>query len=192
MRRLRCLLPALLALAACRDAATPPRHAELPGDSVYQLGGPWRDQDGAAFPLASLRGQPVLLAMFFTHCPAVCPRLVGDLRAIEAALDGGSAVRFVLASFDHVRDQPPRLLEYARRHELGAERWTLLHGDAGSVRELAAVLGVAYERTPEGDFVHGNVIALLDADGRIAHRFAGLGTDPQAAAQRVRSLQAAR
>jgi protein SCO1 len=40
---------------------------------------------------------------------------------------------------------------------------------------LAAVLGVRYRQVPATDFMHSNVITLLDAQGNIVHRQEALG-----------------
>jgi protein SCO1/2 len=80
----------------------------------------------------------------------------------------------VLVSIDPQRDTPGRLLEFAHGSRLG-ERWTLLNGDDDALIELAAVLGVRYRRVSETEFVHSNLITVLDAAGNIAYRQETLG-----------------
>ena len=76
MIRLLCLL--LLAFAGPTGAAT-----ALPPDSVYQLAEPFADQDGRPFTLAQRRGQPQLVAMFYTSCKYICPLIVDSGLGIE-------------------------------------------------------------------------------------------------------------
>lgn len=188
--RLRIVLLGILAgLVACSTEATPPADGaccaeelpvgELPDTSIYQLDANWTNQDGKQVKLTSFRGQKVIAAMIFTTCEYACPMLMADLKAIESRLDaGGPEPRFLLVSFDTEKDLPPVLKDYAGEQELDPKRWTLLHGAAGDVRELAAVLGIKYKKSAAVGFSHSNVITLLDADGRVAHQQKGLGGAP--------------
>jgi protein SCO1/2 len=154
---------------------------ELPDTSIYQLDATWHNQDGAQVRLGSLRGRPVIVAMMFTTCQYACPRLMADLKAIEAKLVAGRdqiEPRFLLVSFDAEKDLPPVLEAYATEHGLDPRRWTLLHGKDDDVRELAAVLGIKYKKSDAIGFSHSNVITLLDADGRVSHQLKGLGAEP--------------
>ena len=181
--------PAATEKAAAKPATTPDEESccadepeagtPLPDASVYQLDAAWTDQTGAARKLASFRGHVTIVAMVFTHCAYVCPRLTADAKGLIAALpeQQRGAVRGLLVSFDTARDNPERLRVWAGEQGLDLQQWTLLHGDEGAVRELAAVLGVNYQQAPNGDFAHSNLITVLDREGRIAHRIAGLQVD---------------
>ena len=197
MRRpLLAALPLALALlsgaAACtgRGAHTTPAAPAAPAAtaaaeagerySLYDLPSSWRDQRGAAVRLPSLAGTVRVVAMVYTSCHATCPLIVGELKRIEASLpaDRRGDVGFVLVSLDPARDTPGRLAEWAERTRLDPARWTLLNGDAGAVREIAAALGVRYQpqgNPDAGDLAHTNVITVLDATGAVAHQQVGLG-----------------
>lgn len=163
--------------SCCADE--PEAGAPLADASVYQLDAAWTDQTGAARKLVSFRGHVTIVAMVFTHCAYVCPRLTADAKALIAALpeQQRGAVRGLLVSFDTARDNPARLRVWAGEQGLDLKQWTLLHGDEGAVRELAAVLGVNYQQAQNGDFAHSNLVTVLDREGRIAHRIAGLQAD---------------
>jgi protein SCO1 len=156
------------------NAPAPDRVARVADDadafSVYDLGGAWRDQSGAARSLAGWRGTPVLLAMIYTHCSATCPLAVAELKRI-AALNPGA--RFVLVSLDPARDDVHRLAAYAEARGLDPARWTLLTGSDADVRDLAATLGVRYRQVTPDDLAHSNLITLLDREGRIARQTSG-------------------
>lgn len=191
---------ALLATAGCRDSGVDVRQSDatgsrseqaatgpLPGDSVWQLDSTWEDRRGTEVRLADFRGHTTVLAMMFTNCQYACPQIVADMRALQeqVAAEGGTVPQFVLVSMDHERDHPPALRKFANQHELEAEHWTLLHGDADAVRELGAVLGVSFRRGADGNYAHSNQIAVLDSEGRIVHRQQGLQADDT---QTVRTL----
>src|SRR5688572_9418920 len=82
--------------------------APLTARSIYQLDANWTNDAGATVKLGSLRGKPVVLAMFFAQCEYACPVLVNDIQRLRAALP--EAVRektqLVLVSFDTARDTP--------------------------------------------------------------------------------------
>ncbi|ACK50471.1 electron transport protein SCO1/SenC [Methylocella silvestris BL2] len=142
----------------------------LSGGSIYNLTSHWANQDGQAVELASLRGEPVVIAMVYTSCKDICPMIVADMVAIEnkAKAKSLTRVRFAFFSLDSVVDTPERLKAYADEHGLDPSQWTLYHGDDHAVRELAAALGVRYRRDASGAFDHANIITLLDAEGNIA------------------------
>jgi protein SCO1/2 len=106
------------------------------------------------------------------------------MQRLRASLpaDARERTRFVLVSFDTVRDTPAVLRAYRERMGLDAA-WTLLHGDAGAVQELAMVLGVKYKEDARGQFSHSNLITVLDAAGEIAHQRTGLAGNISAAAK---------
>lgn len=168
--------------SCCAAPATPAATGDavtLPGESIYHLAATWRDQSGREVTLADFAGSPVLASMVFTHCAYACPRLIFDLKAAREALppDVRERVRIVVASFDTVRDTPERLQEWARLHGFGPE-WSLLHGDAGAVRELSVLLDIPFVPQRDGNFGHANRIVLLDADGVPVASVEGLGASP--------------
>lgn len=201
--RLPFLALALAALTACGDSAAAvepssgeaaPFAATASDFSVYDLEAPWRDATGRERTLASLSGKVQVLAMVYTHCTHTCPMIVAEIKRLEAALpaEARDRVGFVLVSLDPARDTPERLAEAAASMRLDPARWTLLTGDADSVRELAALLGIRYRDEADGQISHSNTYLILDPAGRIAHRHDGLGQGTAAALARIREVAAAR
>lgn len=154
--------------------------------SLYQVESKWTTDAGNAIKLGSLEGRPQVMLMFFSHCTTACPILINDLRRIEATLapEVRTKVGFTLVSFDSQCDTPTALAEYRQAWKLPAN-WTLLNSKPDDVSELAALLGVQYKRSADGQFAHSNVITLLDAAGEISFQQAGLNADPQAMADRI-------
>lgn len=196
MMRFLFLLPLTLLLASCSGEeesmttvaaeedccetldgeAVPTQHSE---ESLFLLDQPFRDQTGKPFRMRQLSGRPTVMAMVFTHCEFACPAILQDLRRLEEGMsvEERDATRWVLVSFDAERDVPEVLAAYAEREELDSSRWTLLHGDEGGVRELAALLGVRYKPTPDGGFSHSNRISLLNENGELVAKVDGLNVD---------------
>ena len=174
----------------CRpDAALAPA-APLPGTSILHLDAAWTDQAGHPFALASLRGAPTVLLMFYGTCQSVCPVLIADVRRIEAALSPAARarVRFVLVTFDPATDTVARLGALAAERHFDPARWSLLRGSDDDVRALATVLGVQYSRVDATTITHSNTITVLDAQGLVAHQLEGLRQPVEDTARRLEAL----
>lgn len=69
------------------------------------------------------------------------------------------------------------MADYRRTRQLPADRWSLLCGQPDDVLELAALLGVRYKEDANGQFMHSNVISILNAQGEIVYQQIGLNQD---------------
>lgn len=158
--------------------------------SLYQVESDWQTQTGKSIKLASLSGKPLVLAMVYASCKNACPRIIADMKQIQAEGEKKhpGAARFVLVSIDPEVDTPERLAELARKSQLN-DQWLLLRGDADEVMELAALLGVKYRKISEQDYAHTNLITVLDKQGEIVHRQQGLGVDPSETVKALNTLQ---
>ncbi len=165
------------ALAATLVFAAQPAFAQEA--SLHDFDITFQNQDGAKTTLADLKGQPVLITMFYGNCTYACPLLVSRMKRIEAKLppDVREKMRMVLVTFDPKRDTVPKLKELAQRYAPDSTRWTFLRvDDAEAVRELAAVLGTKYRFMPDGSINHSSVITLLDEQGVVRARVDGMET----------------
>jgi protein SCO1/2 len=162
----------------------------LSDKSLYQLDTAWTNDAGTTVKLASLRGRPQVVAMFFANCTYACPLLVYQMQQIEDSLPEAlrDKVGFTLISFDTERDTPAALYNYRLGHSLAKERWTLLRGGPDDVLELAALLNVKFKKDAQGQFLHSNVITLLNAQGEIVCQKLGLNSDPEEIVRRVSEL----
>ncbi|HRQ77207.1 MAG TPA: SCO family protein [Gemmatimonadaceae bacterium] len=166
------------AQAASADVVVQPTAAASGRVSIYDLRGEWTDQAGRTARLGEMPRRPLtVVTMLYTNCTVSCPRILVDLKRIEAGLpaDRLDDVRFVIASIDPARDTPVRLAGWAQDVRLDTARFTLITAPDATVRELAAALRVRYLSEPNGEFGHSNRIVVLDADGAIIHWQAGLG-----------------
>jgi len=178
-----CLRTLALLLVAAAGTAAEPAHvhvhvheaetpAELPGASLYQLNVTLDAAGGARLALDSLRGEPVIVTMFYSTCTTVCPMLTLAMQRIAAGLDDGARarVRFLMVSVDAARDTPERLEAFAADHHLARPPFIVAHAAAVDVRAIAAALGIRYRQLPDLSFSHSSVITLLDRDGVPAAR----------------------
>ena len=158
----------------------------LTARSLYQLDATWTNDGGEKVALASLRGRPVILAMFFSSCEYACPMLIADVQRLRLSLpeEIRAQTQVVLVSFDPERDTPAALHRFRETRALD-DKWTLLHGNAIAVQDLAMLLGVKYKQEPSGQFAHSNLLTILNPEGEITHQRAGLGGDVAEAARAV-------
>jgi sulfatase modifying factor 1 len=164
----------------------PPAPATPQFTTIYDLPGEWRTQDDQPLKLDQLRGKPRIVTMGFTSCKFACPRIIGDMKRIEAEL-GADADKagLVFFSFDTAADNPAQMKKAAGEQKLDLGRWTFAISDEETIRQLAVALQFKFA-TVEGFLTHSNLIAVLDADGNIVHREETLGADIGPAVEAVR------
>lgn len=130
--------------------------------------------EGKSVRLSQLRGSPVLLFFGFTHCPAVCPAALEQLRQLEAKHEKElGATRIVVVSVDGERDTPERLSSWLKpisKDFLG------LTGAPEKVRDIASELRAAFYKTPgqkpsEYLVEHNSQIFLIDPEGKLRATF---------------------
>ena len=163
--------------------------------SIYRLQGSWTQDEGKPLRLDELRGEPQVLTLFYTTCTGSCPITVKALQMFsEGEKSAGKArVRFVLITVDPKEDTLSVLRRYRRTMHLQKDSWRLLRGGESDVRKLAALLGFNYEQIDSGEFMHSNLITVLDARGQVVHQQSGVGGDSEglrAAIQRAASGEA--
>lgn len=171
---------ALACLGALAFAPLLAHAAGAPGNSVYQLGAKLVDQEGRAFDWSELRGQPLLVSMFYTSCEMVCPMIFETVHMTLKALPPAErdAMKVLMVSFDPARDTVEVLKKTAQQRQCD-KRWTLARPDEATARKIAAVLGIQYRRLESGEFNHSTTLLLIDREGRIAARSGQLGkVDP--------------
>ncbi len=180
MRALIALAAAGLALALGQDA--PASDADdASGRSLYQLESAWTDDSGKALRLRDLGGGVQVLTLIYTSCPGACPATVKALQMFQRGSKAAARnTSFLLVTVDPERDTLEVLRRFRRDMQLEKEGWKLLRGSESEVRKLAAVLGFNYEQIDSGEFVHSNLVTVLNARGEIVHQQNGVDADSTA------------
>ncbi|UKJ08511.1 SCO family protein [Solitalea lacus] len=147
--------------------------------SIYNLPSKWTNQNGNEIELKELKGKVLVMVMIYTSCKAACPRLVADMRNIEAQLpkDIKGKVKLILVSIDPATDTPKRLKEFSVVNKMEGDQWVFLQSTEENTREFAAVLAVNYKRISPMDFSHSNIISVFNADGELMHQQEGLNVN---------------
>lgn len=144
----------------------------IPGDSLYQLSVPLQVADGGTVTIADLRGQPLVVTMFYSHCAAVCPLLTAQLQHLVNELTPAERqqIRVLMVSFDSIRDTPETLSRFKAEHHIQEANWTVARASPSNVRALAAALGIRYRELPDHTFNHSAIISVTDGDGVVRAR----------------------
>jgi protein SCO1/2 len=147
--------------------------------SIYNLPSIWTSQNNEEIELKALHGDVLVMVMIYTSCTAACPRLVADMRAIEAQVpkEKKDNVKYVLISIDPETDTPKRLKEFAKENGMDSNQWLFLRGSEEDTREFAAVLAVNYKKISPLDFSHSNIISVFNQKGELVHQKEGLGVN---------------
>ncbi|WP_147678264.1 SCO family protein [Algibacter pacificus] len=148
-------------------------------ESIFNLTSNWHTEENKTIQLKELKGKTLVMVMIYTSCKAACPRLVADMRNIEAQLpdDKIKDLQFVLISIDPTTDTPERLKSFAIENMMDGEQWMFLQGTESGVREFANVLSVKYKEISPIDFSHSNIISVFNPAGELIHQQEGLGVD---------------
>jgi protein SCO1 len=108
-----------------------------------------RDSNGRLVRLSDYRGRAVLLTFIYSHCPDVCPLIVGNLRAALRQLGPKASTAQVIAvSVDPRGDTPREVNKFIAAHDMTGRMKFLV----GSQKQLAPVwkkYGVQVQGSPD-------------------------------------------
>ncbi len=175
--------------AAASNVVTPvPNRAISVGDPVPDFA--LTDQTGATVKLSQMRGEPVAVTFLYTRCPVAdaCPMTTAKFSRLAAMLKEKDFGRLLAVTVDPEHDTPRVLADYAKRAGADPKRWKFLTGPPREVAEVASKFGILYY-PDHGQIVHGQGVAVVDPQGRLASIYYGQTWEPE---HILRDLEAAR
>ena len=129
------------------------------------------DTSGSAVNLSDYRGRVVLLAFIFTSCPGVCPKISGQMAALQEQLKKTRVLHdraFMLSvTVDPDTDSAEVLSEYAGKYGADPSCWLFLRDEEKNLRKVLAAYDEWTKRATAGDLDHPARVYLIDAQGRI-------------------------
>lgn len=156
MNRLRRMLLVLFALTASPSV--------IAGSSVPVIR--FWDDSGRSRLLSEFSGRPLLIVPMYTKCRASCSNLVsGVTQALAQSKVDPTSYIVLLFSFDS-RDGSKDLREFRNKLKVPLA-WKLGAAEASSSRALMDAIGFRYA-SAGGEFSHGNMVAVLDGDMKLA------------------------
>lgn len=188
----------LLVIFSCNNSATEETTsenevettAEFDEMSIFQLPSTWKTQNNESVEFKDFQGEVLVVVMIYTSCKAACPRLVADMRNIEAKVkkEVTQPVKYILVSIDPETDTPERLKAFAIENQMDSEQWVFLQGTEENTREFANILAVKYKEISPIDFSHSNIISVFNQKGVMEHQQEGLGVDNKATVDKIIEL----
>lgn len=160
--------------------------AELPENSIYQVGSQWTNQLGKPMRLQDFQGKFVVVSMVYMSCRFSCPMTVAKMKEVEKNLNAEikDQVQFVLVSFDLKNDTPEVMQKFATKNHLDPAQWTFLAAqNESSLREFSTLIDFQYKSLASGEFEHSYAIIALDPQGRIIGRTEGSTMNPKQIAE---------
>lgn len=152
-------------------ASTP---AAASSESVYQIGGNWKDQNDKPFDLNTLAGHKQVTAFIYTSCQEVCPVMMKTMKDMQDKLTPQlrDKTHFLVVSFDPKRDTPQVLAKFGEHYKTD-DKWTFLSGSDDDIRMFANAMNIRYQFAEGGMINHSNVISVLDEQGKMIEQAIG-------------------
>ena len=148
------------------------------------------DQNGRLVSTADWNDKIIVVDFFFTHCPAVCPKLTNSLKKVQENFRSDTQLLFNSFSVDPVRDSVPVLRAYTKRFHLDTHNWHLLTGNKKEIYTLARnsfmLVATDGDGGPE-DFIHSEKLVLIDKQKRIRGYYTG--TDEREVDQLIHDIK---
>jgi protein SCO1/2 len=130
-----------------------------------------RDSLGHRVDLSQYRGKAVLVTFIYTHCPDVCPLIVGNLHTAQAELGSkASDLQIVAISVDPAGDTPATVNAFLKQHQMTG-RMEYLIGSRPQLEKTWSDWKILAKSSPKKgnpDLVeHSALIYGVDASGKI-------------------------
>ncbi len=123
-----------------------------------------RDQAGARFALASLRGRPAILAFMDSQCHQQCPLEGRALAAAFRMVPRAERPVVVAVSVNPWEDTPGSARRAMKRFGLAGFEWRWLLGSKAQLAPVWRKYGIEVRRA-SGDIEHTDAIYLIDSHG---------------------------
>jgi protein SCO1/2 len=158
-----------------RAAVVPPFPGEAIRVHLAVPDVPLVDQKGAAFRLADLRGQVVLVTGVYATCSAACPEIFKAVQGLLAGLPPAErgGLRVVALSLNPEYETAELMDAIARGRGFAYPEFRYVNGQRpAEMHDLLTRLQFSATRNPQTGVVdHANLFLLIDRRGDIAYRF---------------------
>jgi len=136
------------------------------------------NQDGQSVTLKTFEGKIYITDFFFTACPGICPKMMGNMGLVQDAFIDDDEVLLLSHSVTPQRDSVEILKKYADNKDIISGKWHLVTGDRAEIYGLGRQayfieenLGLTME--PD-DFLHTENFVLIDKNKYIRGIYNGL------------------
>lgn len=128
--------------------------------------------DGTTVTREDTDGKVRLFYFFFSNCPDVCPITTFRLSQVQDILKDkglfGKEASIVSITFDPERDTLEQIKAFGDKFKADYSGWYFLRGDQQQTIDLAMnSFKILINQDQEGNFVHMDLIGLVDRDGNL-------------------------
>ncbi|MNM99656.1 hypothetical protein D3C76_71860 [compost metagenome] len=128
--------------------------------------------DGSTVSLEDTNGKVRLFYFFFSNCPDVCPISTFRLSQVQDLLKEkglfAKDASIVSISFDPERDTREAIKAFGDKFKADYSGWYFLRGDQQQTIDLAMnSFKILINQDKDGNFVHMDLIGLVDRDGNL-------------------------
>lgn len=128
--------------------------------------------DGNTVSLEDTNGKVRLFYFFFSNCPDVCPVSTFRLSQVQDILKEkksfGKDSAIISITFDPERDTREALQAFGDKFRADYSGWYFLSGDQQKTMDLAMnSFKILINQDQDGNFVHMDLIGLVDRDGNL-------------------------
>jgi len=140
------------------------------------------NQDGNMVTDKNVANKVYVATFFFTTCTSVCPRLNNNLRPVYSQFKNEPGFLIMSFTCDPSTDSVSRLKWYADSIlKVDASKWIFLTGNKDSLYAMARHSYMIDDpknetQTGETDFLHTQLIALVNKKGEVVKIYDGLKT----------------
>ena len=148
------------------------------------------NQEGDSVSTMTWKDRVVIVDFFFTHCPAICPKLTTSLKKVQEQYKSDRQLWFNSITVDPERDSAAVLKQYTARFGLDTSNWQLLTGRKKDIYKLARNSFMVVATDGDGgptDFIHSEKLVLIDQQKRIRGYYTG--TDDAEVQQLIRDVK---
>lgn len=131
------------------------------------------DQHGHTITLSQLRGMPIILTFFYTHCPNFCPLIAEKIHtALNTMGSNGQKVAVIGISVDPEHDTEANAQAFSEDHGLASyTNWHYLLGTRSQLSPIwkayyVAGLPPSAQVITSTQMIHSSVVYVIDKQGR--------------------------
>ncbi|HJT74417.1 MAG TPA: SCO family protein [Chitinophaga sp.] len=139
------------------------------------------NQLGQQVSLSDLPDKVLLINFFFTSCPSICPRMMGNLEKVQQAyIKNDTLLQLLSITVDPERDSAETLRMYGVKHNINPDNWWLLTGSKKEIYEFArkqVFVSVTQGDGGPDDFIHTEKLILVDKEHHIRGYYDGLDSN---------------
>ena len=129
------------------------------------------NQQGHIITKDSLDGKIYVANFFFSICPTICPKMMGNLAILQKTFAQNPDIKLVSFSVMPWVDSVSKLKKYGDDRHINPAKWYLLTGNKAKIYTLArqsyfAEKGLGIQKTTT-QFLHTESMLLIDKKARI-------------------------